>query len=29
MARFKVDENLPIEAAMLLANAGHDSLTVY
>lgn len=26
--RFKVDENLPVEAAELLRAAGHDSLTV-
>ena len=28
MLKFKVDENLPTEAAELLANAGHDALTV-
>jgi predicted nuclease of predicted toxin-antitoxin system len=27
--KFKVDENLPIEATELLRNAGHDGLTVY
>jgi len=27
--KFKVDENLPIELARLLANAGHDALTVF
>lgn len=27
--RFKVDENLPIEAAALLRSAGHDALTVF
>src|SRR3954469_12861620 len=26
--RFKVDENLPIESAKLLRDAGHDALTV-
>ena len=26
--RFKVDENLPVEAAVLLRNAGHDAVTV-
>lgn len=26
--RFKIDENLPIDAALLLVNAGHDALTV-
>jgi predicted nuclease of predicted toxin-antitoxin system len=26
--RFKVDENLPIEAAELLRQAGHDAMTV-
>ena len=26
--RFKVDENLPIEIAKLLRDAGHDALTV-
>lgn len=29
MLKFKVDENLPIEAAELLADAEHDSLTVH
>jgi predicted nuclease of predicted toxin-antitoxin system len=28
MLRFKVDENMPAEAAALLAGAGHDALTV-
>jgi len=28
MLKFKVDENLPAEAASLLAEAGHDTLTV-
>jgi predicted nuclease of predicted toxin-antitoxin system len=28
MLAFKVDENLPIEAALLFANAGHDCCTV-
>ena len=28
MLKFKVDENLPTEAAELLANAGHDAMTV-
>jgi predicted nuclease of predicted toxin-antitoxin system len=28
MLKFKVDENLPIEAAKLLASAGHDAVTV-
>jgi predicted nuclease of predicted toxin-antitoxin system len=28
MLKFKVDENLPAEAADLLANAGHDAATV-
>jgi hypothetical protein len=27
-APFKVDENLPTEAAGLLANAGHDAVTI-
>lgn len=26
---FKIDENLPIDAAVLLKNAGHDALTVH
>lgn len=26
--RFKIDENLPIEAAEMLADEGHDALTV-
>jgi predicted nuclease of predicted toxin-antitoxin system len=29
MAKFKVDENLPIEVAVLLAAAGHDACTVF
>ena len=28
MLKFKVDENLPTEAAELLASAGHDAVTV-
>lgn len=28
MLRFKVDENLPVEVATLLQQAGHDALTV-
>lgn len=28
MTRFKVDENLPAEAAALLTRAGHDAVTV-
>jgi len=28
MLKFKIDENLPVEAAELLAGAGHDALTV-
>jgi predicted nuclease of predicted toxin-antitoxin system len=28
MLKFKVDENLPTEAAELLAGAGHDAVTV-
>jgi len=27
--KFKIDENLPIDAAVLLKNAGHDALTVH
>ncbi len=27
--RFKLDENLPLEAAEVLINAGHDAHTVY
>lgn len=27
--KFKIDQNLPIEAADLLTAAGHDALTVY
>ena len=29
MYKFKVDENLPAEAAELLAGAGHDAATVF
>ena len=28
MLKFKVDENLPTEAAELLVNAGHDAVTI-
>jgi len=28
MYRFKVDENLPLEATKILAGAGHDAVTV-
>ena len=28
MLRFKIDENLPVEAALLLRKAGHDADTV-
>lgn len=28
MLKFKVDENLPIEVATLLVDAGHDAVTV-
>lgn len=28
MLKFKVDENLPVEVAVLLADAGHDAMTV-
>jgi len=28
MLKFKVDENVPAEVARLLAQAGHDALTV-
>lgn len=28
MLKFKVDENLPVEAAALLRDAGHDAVTV-
>ncbi len=28
MLKFKVDENLPVETAEFLVNAGHDALTV-
>ena len=28
MLKFKVDENLPTQAAALLADAGHDAMTV-
>ncbi len=27
--RFKIDENLPVEAALSLRNAGHDVLTIH
>lgn len=27
--KFKVDENLPVEAATILREAGHDALTVH
>ena len=27
--KFKIDENLPAEVASLLANAGHDAVTVW
>lgn len=27
--KFKIDENLPIDAAILLKNAGYDALTVH
>jgi hypothetical protein len=27
--KFKVDENLPVEAAVLLREAGHDAATVH
>lgn len=27
--KFKIDQNLPVEAAKLLATAGHDAMTVY
>jgi len=27
--KFKIDQNLPIEAVDLLAAAGHDAMTVY
>jgi predicted nuclease of predicted toxin-antitoxin system len=28
MPKFKIDENLPIEAAKLLCGAGHDAVTI-
>lgn len=28
MVKFKVDENMPVEVAALLAQAGHDAVTV-
>lgn len=28
MAKFKIDENLPVEASELLSSAGHDAVTV-
>ena len=27
--KFKVDENLPVEVAHLLTDAGHDAITIY
>jgi predicted nuclease of predicted toxin-antitoxin system len=27
--KFKIDENLPVEAAFILRRAGHDALTVF
>jgi len=27
--KFKIDENLPIEVAEILVNAGHDAVTVW
>ena len=27
--KFKVDENLPVEVAELLRDAGHDAITIY
>ena len=27
--RFKTDENLPVEAAGILRDAGHDALTIH
>ena len=29
MTRFKIDENLPTEVALLLRESGHDATTVY
>ena len=29
MASFKVDENLPVEATVLLQDAGHEALSVH
>ena len=29
MARFKIDENLPIEVAEVLKAAGHDAMTIF
>ncbi len=29
MLKFKVDENLPVEASELLSGAGHDAVTVH
>jgi len=28
MIKFKIDENLPVEASTILTNAGHDAVTV-
>jgi predicted nuclease of predicted toxin-antitoxin system len=27
--RFKIDENMPVEAAIILNDAGHDALTIH
>lgn len=27
--RFKIDENMPVEAASILTDAGHDALTIH
>lgn len=27
--KFKIDENLPVEAVLLLREAGHDALSVH
>jgi predicted nuclease of predicted toxin-antitoxin system len=29
MLKFKIDENLPVEAAELLTRAGHDAMTIH
>lgn len=29
MAKFKIDENLPIEVAEVLKTAGHDAMTIF